>query len=521
MARGHLERVSALESELAAVESSLATANQAREQAATEVEETAFSRQELGSTRDERQRLRAAKVDVESELEQLRAQVSGLQSELAETELVREHHRARADELADAMASAKAAAEQAEQALGNHQAKRKELQEERDRLATQSDQFAADAAELRRQVQDLEARFEREQELGRERIDDAERRATESGARVNELEAAISETREHAASTERDYEELATHTAELEARLDHEAGQAAEQLEDASAGRAELDDDLAATLERQAEIEPSGRRLTRVATGIVAGMVLGVLLWGGFLLVRGNPGSSSDAAPDGRISPAPAFSAVAPASAQPTVPPGMSLVAHVRSRRVPIYHSPSARRPFMTLSNPNSIGAPLVFLVETTGASRLRVLLPTRPNLSTGWISPGDVRLELDPYRLKVELGSHQLLLWRGQRLVEREPVGVGRRAVTPTPAGLYYVTELLKQSNPSGPYGPYAFGLSAHSDVLHEFAGGNGQVGIHGTNEPWAVGTDVSHGCIRVRNEVIRRLAALLPLGTPVQIAR
>jgi lipoprotein-anchoring transpeptidase ErfK/SrfK len=113
------------------------------------------------------------------------------------------------------------------------------------------------------------------------------------------------------------------------------------------------------------------------------------------------------------------------------------------------------------------------------------------------------------------------MLLWRGQRLVEREPVGIGRRAVTPTPAGLYYITELLRQSDPTGPFGPYAFGLSGHSNVLHEFAGGNGQIGIHGTNEPWAIGTDVSHGCIRVRNEVIRRLAALLPLGTPVQIAR
>jgi lipoprotein-anchoring transpeptidase ErfK/SrfK len=103
--------------------------------------------------------------------------------------------------------------------------------------------------------------------------------------------------------------------------------------------------------------------------------------------------------------------------------------------------------------------------------------------------------------------------------LVERDPVGVGRRAVTPTPFGLYYVTELLKQSDPAGPYGPYAFGLSAHSDVLHEFAGGNGEIGIHGTNDPSAVGTNVSHGCIRVYNSVISRLAHELPLGTPVRI--
>jgi lipoprotein-anchoring transpeptidase ErfK/SrfK len=55
---------------------------------------------------------------------------------------------------------------------------------------------------------------------------------------------------------------------------------------------------------------------------------------------------------------------------------------------------------------------------------------------------------------------------------------------------------------------------------VLHEFEGGNGEIGLHGTNEPWAVGTDVSHGCIRVYNSVITRLAHELPLGTPVRIA-
>jgi hypothetical protein len=33
-------------------------------------------------------------------------------------------------------------------------------------------------------------------------------------------------------------------------------------------------------------------------------------------------------------------------------------------------------------------------------------------------------------------------------------------------------------------------------------------------------VGSDVSHGCIRLRNDVITRLAHELSLGTPVRIA-
>ena len=38
------------------------------------------------------------------------------------------------------------------------------------------------------------------------------------------------------------------------------------------------------------------------------------------------------------------------------------------------------------------------------------------------------------------------------------------------------------------------------------------------GTNDPGSIGTPVSHGCVRVNNDVITKLAAL-PLGTPVVI--
>ena len=104
--------------------------------------------------------------------------------------------------------------------------------------------------------------------------------------------------------------------------------------------------------------------------------------------------------------------------------------------------------------------------------------------------------------------------------MIDREPIGVGR-AVTPTPDGRYFITALIRPPDPGGFFGPYAFALSAHSNVLHEFAGGNGQVGIHGTNDPAALGTEVSHGCIRMSNAGIARLAHLLPLGTPVVIVR
>ena len=67
--------------------------------------------------------------------------------------------------------------------------------------------------------------------------------------------------------------------------------------------------------------------------------------------------------------------------------------------------------------------------------------------------------------------------------------------------------------------YGPYAYGLSSHSDALDTFAGGDAEIGIHGNNDASVLGNDVTHGCIRMDNDAITMLAKQLPLGTPVDI--
>jgi lipoprotein-anchoring transpeptidase ErfK/SrfK len=53
---------------------------------------------------------------------------------------------------------------------------------------------------------------------------------------------------------------------------------------------------------------------------------------------------------------------------------------------------------------------------------------------------------------------------------------------------------------------------------VLTDWPAG-GFVGIHGTNQPQLLPGRVSHGCIRMRNSDILRLAALMPIGTPLTI--
>lgn len=268
----------------------------------------------------------------------------------------------------------------------------------------------------------------------------------------------------------------------------------------------------------------SGRRVWAALSVLIAAVVAGWALLAG-------PGSTplpsatarpapSWAAVSGQLALPPGFRAPAavPVSPLPPHAPGTTIVARAVPRRLAIYGSPTARAPARFLRNRAARHRPLVLMVLGAAGNRIHVAMPVRPNGSSGWVRDSQVSLLVDPYRLRIDLVRRQLSVYRRGRWLEKFRVGVGR-AVTPTPAGVYYITELLRQPNPRGVYGPYAFGLSAHSNVLHEFATGNGQIGIHGTNQPAAIGRFVSHGCIRLTNRDIVRLARMLPLGTPVAI--
>jgi lipoprotein-anchoring transpeptidase ErfK/SrfK len=193
-------------------------------------------------------------------------------------------------------------------------------------------------------------------------------------------------------------------------------------------------------------------------------------------------------------------------------------VAQATGAQVDVFAEPVEGEPTVTLDNPNENGAPLVFLVEQDRGAWLQVLLPIRPNGSTGWIRAADVTVASNPYSVDIALAEHRLVVRNGDTVVVDAAIGVGT-ASTPTPGGKYYLKELLQPPDPDGAYGPYAYGLSGFSNVLDDFNGGDGVIGIHGTNEPEAIGTDVSHGCIRVDNATITQMAGILPLGTPVHI--
>jgi L,D-transpeptidase-like protein len=151
------------------------------------------------------------------------------------------------------------------------------------------------------------------------------------------------------------------------------------------------------------------------------------------------------------------------------------------------------------------------------GGLWVEVRLPVLPNGTVGWV----LRHALGPYEtvdthLVVDRARFRVTLYRRGRVVFSTDAGVGT-AASPTPAGEFAVrSELSRYASPF--YGPIAFGTTARSAVLTDWPDG-GFVGIHGTDEPQLIPGRISHGCVRLRNSDILRLATLMPVGTPVTI--
>ncbi|MEZ5237228.1 MAG: L,D-transpeptidase family protein [Acidimicrobiales bacterium] len=161
-------------------------------------------------------------------------------------------------------------------------------------------------------------------------------------------------------------------------------------------------------------------------------------------------------------------------------------------------------------------GSPTVFLVTGTAGEWLRVRVPMKPNELEGWVHNSEVALAPVATRLVVELASRTVQLYDGDRLVAESISVIGTDA-TPTPTGLYYVTDLLQMEDPTGVYGPFVLATSARSDAFELFNGGEPIVALHGTNQPSLLGSAASNGCVRLPNDVVTELVQRTALGTPV----
>jgi hypothetical protein len=176
-----------------------------------------------------------------------------------------------------------------------------------------------------------------------------------------------------------------------------------------------------------------------------------------------------------------------------------------------VFATPGAR-PFQQVSATRPItGEQTVLPVTRTtrynGAEWLQVQLPGRPNGLTGWIELSGTKLEYTRWRIAINTGARRVYAYDRGRMVRSFDAVIGAPA-TPTPKGHFFVEENVALA-PSVVGYPYAVALSARSNVIQEFAGGPGQIALHGLdNVGGTLGTAVSHGCIRLDTSDITWLA-------------
>jgi lipoprotein-anchoring transpeptidase ErfK/SrfK len=179
---------------------------------------------------------------------------------------------------------------------------------------------------------------------------------------------------------------------------------------------------------------------------------------------------------------------------------------------LPLYAAPG-RRPFARIG-PTQIGPTWLPVVERRGAWS-KVLLPSRPNGSSGWLRTSNLERATTPYLIRVHLGSRELELTSDDQVVGTWPVAIGAPE-TPTPTGRTFLHGSITDPNQS--YSPVILPLGAHSATLDTYGGGPGTVALHTWPDPDVFGQAVSHGCIRVPAEALERLMEV-PLGTLVLV--
>lgn len=109
-----------------------------------------------------------------------------------------------------------------------------------------------------------------------------------------------------------------------------------------------------------------------------------------------------------------------------------------------------------------------------------------------------------NPYLIWIDIHQKTLILYENFQEVKRWPVATGAWD-TPTPIGVFMINSRF--SGQMSGFGTCFLGLNVPW----------GQYGIHGTNRPESIGSNASHGCIRMYVKDAEELYAMVPNWTRV----
>ena len=119
--------------------------------------------------------------------------------------------------------------------------------------------------------------------------------------------------------------------------------------------------------------------------------------------------------------------------------------------------------------------------------------------------------------RIVVSIPDRKLAVLEGDRVVRIFETAVGAPK-SPSPAGTYQIVNSIADPTwytkgkivppgKSNPLGTHWLGLSRKG------------YGIHGTNRPSSIGSNASHGCIRMRNREVEELSKMVAIGDQVEL--
>jgi lipoprotein-anchoring transpeptidase ErfK/SrfK len=153
-----------------------------------------------------------------------------------------------------------------------------------------------------------------------------------------------------------------------------------------------------------------------------------------------------------------------------------------------------------------------------------RLLKPGRKSIRAA-VNANDLARRF-PTVITIEKATFKLRLFKGLKLSKTYGVAIGQPAY-PTPSGRFSIQN--KQVNPTwtAPNSPWAGELAGQSvsgsdptnPLKARWMGVANGVGIHGTGQPWSIGSAASHGCLRMRVPDVIDLYPRVPVGTPVLI--
>ena len=138
----------------------------------------------------------------------------------------------------------------------------------------------------------------------------------------------------------------------------------------------------------------------------------------------------------------------------------------------------------------------------------------------------GDELAKQYPVVLTVDRGHFRLSLFKDLKPAKVYPIAVGKVGLE-TPAGLYKVQNKAKNPAWHVPNSDWAGDLAGKvipggapdNPIKARWLGVYDGVGVHGTDARSSIGSNASHGCIRMLIEDVEKLYDEVPIGTPIFI--